>query len=83
MLPLQSFVESLSLTGEAKPHKSLVVGQSGISEICEQTSVSSKHVCSSLNCCHMVFYACFGANLCLQFSIGMAQREAIIRVGFK
>ena len=26
----------------------------------------------SLNCCHMVFYVRFRANLCLQFSIGMA-----------
>ena len=32
------------LTGEAKPPKSLVVGQSGVSKICEQTSVSSKRV---------------------------------------
>ena len=35
---------STFLTGEAKPRKSLVVGQSGVSKICEQTSVSSKCV---------------------------------------
>ena len=32
------------LTGEAKPRKSLVVGQSGVSKIYGQTSVSSKRV---------------------------------------
>ena len=39
LFPSDSF-----LTGEAKPRKSVVVGQSGISKICEQTSVSSKRV---------------------------------------
>ena len=53
------------LTREAKPRKSLVEGQSGVSKICEQTFVGCERVQSSLNCCHMVFYVRFRDNSCL------------------